>query len=289
MEENKLIRISRTVLADSNYAAVLQELGLTSIDAVFDFNTGQDLSKANLAPFRRRRQFEITPLQSQSPVTVFLKRYDRPPFMLQLTNWLFNRSRKSIALADVAVARKLQAAQINTPKTIACGEQWELLFEKRSFIMIEKIPDARSLETRLPECFNQPATSKERKLRKEFIATSAAFIKKFHDTGHRHRDLYLCHIFRDTKGRLYLIDLARVFKPILLAERFRVKDIAQLYYSAPGTYFSAPDRLRFYLAYTGHTKLTPQDKVFIKKVLSKANRMARHDRKHGRCIPFAET
>jgi heptose I phosphotransferase len=288
MEKNKLIRISKTVLADSNYAAALKKLGLTSIDAVFDFNIGQDLDKADLAAFRKRRQFEITQPQSQSPVTVFLKRYDRPPFMLQLMNWFWNRGRKSIALADATVAQKLHLALINTPKTVACGEQWEWLFERRSFIMTAKIPNAQSLEARLPDCFNQPVTSKGCKARKKFIAQTAAFIRKFHNTGYRHRDLYLCHIFLDDNGELHLIDLARVFKPVLLAERFRIKDITQVYYSAPAACFSATDRLRFYLAYTGHTKLTHKDKVFIKKVLGRANRMARHDRKRGRGVPFAD-
>ena len=84
----------------------------------------------------------------------------------------------------------------------------------------------------------------------------------------------------------YLIDLARVFKPALLAERFRIKDIAQVYDSAPGRYFSKTDRLRFYLAYVGRDKLTRKDKVFISKVKNKAKRMAKHDIKHGRSVPF---
>ena len=288
MDDKKLVKISKTVLAHSDYVTALQELGLTTIDAVFDFNIGQNLNKPNLAPFRRRRQFEMSRPRPALPVIVFLKRYDRPPFILQLMNWFWNRSRKTIASADVDVAEKLRQAHINTPTTIASGEQWQWLFEKRSFIMTEKIPDAESLEARLPECFEPPETSTKRKLKKNFITRAAAFIKKFHDTGYRHRDLYLCHIFHDANREFYLIDLARVFKPVILAERFRVKDIAQIYYSAPAAKFSAADRLRFYLTYSGRSSLGPQDKTFIKKVLRRANRMARHDRKHGRCAPFAD-
>jgi len=288
MDDKQLVKISKTVLAHPDYVTALQELGLTSIDAVFDFNIGQNLNKPNLAPFRRRRQFEMLRPGLSSPVTVFLKRYDRPPLVLQLMNWFWNRSRKTIASADVNVAEKLRQADINTPTTIASGEQWQWLFEKRSFIMTEKIPDAESLEARLPECFGPPETSTKRKLKKNFITRAAAFIKKFHDTGYRHRDLYLCHIFHNARQEFYLIDLARVFKPAFFAERFRIKDISQIYYSAPASRFSAADRLRFYLAYSGCSSLGPQDKAFIKKVLRRANRMAQHDRKHGRYAPFAD-
>jgi hypothetical protein len=84
-----------------------------------------------------------------------------------------------------------------------------------------------------------------------------------------------------------LIDLARVFGPIVLRRRFQIKDIAQVYYSAPGKHFTKTDRLRFYKAYTGQSKLTKKDKIFIRKVINKAERMARHDLKHGRVVPFA--
>ncbi len=80
------------------------------------------------------------------------------------------------------------------------------------------------------------------KLKRNFLERLAAFIKKFHETGYRHRDLYLAHIFYGDSGEFYLIDLARAFKPRLFEERYRVKDLAQLYYSAPKRYFTMCDR-----------------------------------------------
>jgi heptose I phosphotransferase len=215
-----------------------------------------------------------------------LKRYDSPPILVQLGNWLSARRRISCGLFDFEPITKLTAAGINTPKIISYGEQWGIFFEKRSFIITKKIPDAESLGRRLPDCFNAPATIENLKLRRNFIAQLAAFVKKFHETNYRHRDLYLSHIFYDDNGRFYLIDLARAFKPGLFAERFRIKDVAQVYYSAQGSYFSKTDRLRFYLGYTGHCRLTGKDKVFIRKVINKTGRMAQHDIKHRRAVPF---
>jgi heptosyltransferase-2 len=267
---------------DEDYEAGLGELGLTSMDAVFSFNEAHNLTKDNLPRHRSRLRFEI----NSPPATLFLKRYDSPPILVQLGNWLSARRRISCGLFDFEPTTKLTAAGVNTPKIISYGEQWGIFFEKRSFIVTEKIPDAESLERRLPDCFNAPATIENLKLRRNFIAQLAAFVKKFHETNYRHRDLYLSHIFYDDNGRFYLIDLARAFKPGLFAERFRIKDVAQVYYSVQGSYFSKTDRLRFYLGYTGHSRLTGKDKVFIRKVINKTRRMAQHDIKRGRAVPF---
>jgi hypothetical protein len=283
MSEHKFVEISKSFFIDPGYETAFSKLGLTSIDAVFSFNAGKNLAKSNLATYRSRLQFEI----GSPPTALFLKRYDRPPIMVQLATWLCHRRPASLAFFEFDPADKLAAAGINTPKIIAYGQQWGTFFEKRSFIISEKTPNADALERKLPPCFAAPPTRENLKLRRDFIAQAAAFVKKFHQTDFRHRDLYLSHIFYTNSGEFYLIDLARAFKPIFFAERFRRKDIAQLYYSAPAKYFSKTDRLRFYIGYTGRRKLNTKDKAFIRKVISKAHRMAEHDIKHDRYVPFA--
>ncbi|MGA2324367.1 MAG: lipopolysaccharide kinase InaA family protein [Sedimentisphaerales bacterium] len=267
---------------DPAYKAAFEQLGLNSIDSVFAFNGNQNLTKANLAPYRSRIEFQ-TKLPS---TTFFLKRYENPPIMTQLKNWLSAKKRVSCALAEVEAAQKLAAMGINTPRMTAWGQLWGGFFEKRSFAAIEEIREGQSLERSLPGFFNGAATKENLVLRRQFIQQLASFIRKFHDTGYRHRDLYLCHIFRVPDGRFYLIDLARALKPMLLGGQYRVKDIAQLHYSAPAKYFSKTDRLRFLRAYLGREKLSAGDKNFARRVTSKAKRMARHDAKHGRVVPF---
>jgi serine/threonine protein kinase len=283
MREQKLVEISKSLCIDPDYEAAFSKLGLTSIDAVFSFEAGTNLTKSNLAKYRTRLQFEI-----DSPaVTVFLKRYDRPPISVQLRNWLASRSRVSCGAIGFKSASELQAGGINTPKILFHGEQWGTFFERRSFIITEKIPGAESLERKLPDYFSDTKTVEQSKLRRSFISQLAGFVKKFHETGYCHRDLYLSHIFYSDSGEFYLIDLARAFKPGFRHRRFLIKDIAQVYYSAPARYFSKTDRLRFYIAYTGRHKLNRKDKAFIRKVINRARRMARHDMKHGRPVPFA--
>ncbi len=280
MTKENLIKISDSFFVEPQFQQALAEKGLTSTDAVFSFDQGQYLDKKELASYRTRIRFET----GSPPVTLFLKRYDNPPVLTQLKNWLSQRRRVSFGNCDCLAAENLAAKGINTPKTIAKGWQWSGLFEKRSFSITRKIP-GQSLEEKLPDFFGAPQTPENQKLKRTFIDQLAQFIKKFHQSDYRHRDLYLCHIFHDDSD-FYLIDLARAFRPIIFSKRYRLKDIAQLYYSTPRRHFSKTDRLRFYLSYTGCDKLGWKDKFFISAVKAKVKKMAKHDAKRGKPAPF---
>lgn len=269
---------------DENFKNSLSDLGLTSLDTVFNFRAGQNLSKPNMAKHRSRIQIDLADPQT----TLFLKRYQSPPLLLQLKNWLTHRKRVSTADFDRQPCEQLAKAGINTPKVVAYGSQWGHFFEKRSFIITEKLPEAWPLEKKLPSFFYNSSPLQNVEKKRHFINALADFAAKFHKTGHCHRDFYLAHIFTDEKQNFHLIDLQRTFKPFLLRYRFRLKDLAQLYYSAPGKIISRADRLRFYIRYTGKKKISILDKLFIKALKARAWRMADHDIRHGRTVPFAE-
>ena len=288
LSQKEFIETEKSFFIDREYQTALREAGLTSIEEVFSFEAAKNLAKSNLASYRSRLQFEINSPEQESSTTVFMKRYDCPPVIVQLKNWLSHHNHRSEAFREFNAAYELNTRDINTPKVICYGEQRNALFETRSFIITEKIPDAESIERQLPDCFNGSVTTEKIKQRRNFVVQAATFIKKFHETNYRHRDLYFSHIFYGDSGKFYLIDLARVFRPFLLRKRFQIKDIAQVYYSAPGKYFSGIDRLRFYMTYTAQNKLRRTDKAFIRKVINKAEQMAKHDRKHNRPVPFAD-
>ncbi len=266
--------------------SVLADLGLTSLGTVFAFDQGTDMAKPNIGRHRRRFQIEVAVPGSDAPVQLYLKWYQQPPRLKQIANWLVHRRRVSFGRIEHETARTLAAQGIGTPCTIAWGEQWDTLFENRSFLMTREVARSESLERRLPDCFGDAPTPASLRKRREFIRRLARFVKQFHETGYRHRDLYLSHIFRSTEGAFCLIDLARAFKP-MQQRRFQIKDLAQLHYSAPKEHFSAADRLRFYRAYCGR-RLQPCDKRMIVAVQRKAMRMARHNRKHRVPVPFLD-
>jgi len=269
------------------FQTALADLGLDSLDAVFASDRGKDLAKRNIGRHRRRSQIEATLPGCDQPVQLFLKRYQQPPRLQQIANWLVHRRRVSLGRVEHDTGAHLAAQGIGTPHTVACGEQWGPMFEMRSFLMTREVAQSESLERKLPDCFAGPATRARLRRRRDFIKRLAVFVKRFHETGYRHRDLYLSHIFYSTSDSFCLIDLARAFKPIQ-SKRFQIKDLAQLHYSAPRQHFSATDRLRFYRAYCGRSALEPPDRSFIAAVVRKAMRMARHNRKHRVPVPFLD-
>ena len=281
MNKQNFIKINDNFHIDGDYVDAFKKLDLVSLDSIFDFKGGQNLIKSNLAKHRARIQFQL------DGTTMFLKRYDRTPMISQLKNWISHFSRSATADFDRKPCHMLTQDGIGTPKVIAWGSRWGKIFEKRSFIISEEIPNAQSLEKKLPDFFYQDHSKQNQHQRADFINSLADFARRFHRTGFRHRDFYLAHIFMDTDGKFFLIDLHRAFKPLPYRFRFRIKDIAQLYYSSPGKYITRSDRLRFYLRYRQRSKLTFLDKLFIWSVKTKAWRMADHDIKHGRDVPFA--
>lgn len=283
MTPDNFIKFQDGFFVDKEYAEPFRKLGLTSMDAVFDFQGDENLHKANIAKYRSRLKFQLADLNK----TLFLKRYDNPPKLTQLKNWLSRQNKASTADYDRIPPQELKASGIDAPKTIAYGSEWAGIFEKRSFMIMENIENGVSLEEKLPECFYDLTLPSSHKMRCEFINKLADFTRKFHDTGYRHRDYYLCHIFLVNEKDFCLIDMHRSFTPGFLSERYRLKDITQLHYSSPGDIISQADRLRFYLRYRGKDRPDESDRKFLRKVKAKAWRVALHDIKHERVVPFA--
>ena len=112
------IEMSKGFFVDSDYETTFRRLGLTSLDAVFSFNAGRNLSKDNLASYRNRLQFDVD-IPERPTTTLFLKRYDYPPLLAQLKNCLSYRQIIPLALSDFNTTKKLSSANINVPKVIA--------------------------------------------------------------------------------------------------------------------------------------------------------------------------
>lgn len=282
MTVDNFVELSKTCYVHPDYAESFRRAGLDDIDAVLNFSGDENLVKDNLASHRSRIKFKLEGFNK----ALYLKRYNRVPAGAQIKNWLCHRRRASTAAFDYTPGKVLSHYDISTPKTVAYGDQWDGLFEKCSFMVMEEI-DGCSLEEKLPDCFYDYKSANAHRQRCDFIAKLADFVKAFHDTGFCHRDLYLCHIFLSGDDKFHLIDMHRAFKPGLLSERYRLKDLTQLHYSAPGCVISQADRIRFYLRYCGKNKLDGRDRRFLRKLKSKAWRMALHDMKHSRPVPFA--
>ena len=85
--------------------------------------------------------------------------------------------------------------------------------------------------------------------------------KKMHDGGVNHRDYYLCHFLLKTDQPpanlgiddidLYLIDLHRAQIRKAVPRRWRIKDLAGLYFSSLDAGLTKRDYYRFIMYYEG--------------------------------------
>jgi len=257
-------------------------LGLRNVDDFVDFTGGREINKKEIAEFRNRQVFSA----GKKGTNFYLKAYNRPPTSIQMANWFAHGKYASTAAYDYLPALELEKIGVKTPKVAAFGKIFKGLFEKKSFIVTEELIGQQSLEERSPDFFQPPTTPEKQAKRCRFIKELAEITKNFHGSGFFHRDYYLSHIFWGEKEGFTIIDLQRVFKPTIMGWRYRIKDIAQLYYSAPASLYSKTDRMRFYKHYAGIEKLRRRDKWFITQVKLKAAKMAAHDSKSGRDAPY---
>ena len=117
------------------------------------------------------------------------------------------------------------------------------------------------------------------------IATDLGrLVRRMHDAGFFHRDLYLCHVFaaREDDGsfRLSIIDLGRAGRAHRPRKRWFVKDLAALLHSVPEGIDDAAAAAAFVRAYTGQSEEARSVKGLVRRVQRKARRMARHVPKH---------
>ena len=209
---------------------------------------------------------------------VYLKRFEGDRLSDRLRRWWEDRRWHSPASREVAAADALRRARIPANRALAWGRSVSRGIET-TFVVLSPAPGVPSDQY----LQRSPGDAKLRTLAQRM----AALVRAFHAGGWCHRDLYLCHIFvREGAGgdfELTLIDLQRVFRPPCLTRRWRVKDLAQLAYSARQR---VPIRiqLRFFRDYlSGETRASKRR--WLKSVRAKVASMDRRERRRAATSP----
>lgn len=145
----------------------------------------------------------------------------------------------------------LEEKGILLPSIVGYGEK-SLFFpwQKVSFLMTRALLNTISLET-LTFQFEKPV------IKWRLIREMAKMVRCMHQNNMVHRDLYLCHFLLDEKTLrtqqplLYLIDLHRalIFSKTL-KNKWIIKELAGLFYSAVGKNLSKTDYWRFWTIYS---------------------------------------
>ncbi len=165
------------------------------------------------------------------------------------------------AANEYQAIKRLESLHIETMKIAAYGENGFNPATRRSFIITEDLVNTISLEDYC-QCWRQLKPDPE--LKRALIKKLAGISRTMHQNGLNHRDYYICHFLLDISHgessinaeniRLFLIDLHRAQLRDTTPQRWRVKDIAALYFSVMHLGLSKRDLFRF-MRYYDQTSL----------------------------------
>ena len=184
--------------------------------------------------------------------------------------------------------RKLHELGSPTMTPCACGERRWNPARRESFLITEELTGTVSLENLAQSRGTTPPPFAERLGLIRALAESA---RKLHDNGMNHRDFYLCHFRLDcaTQGSghpvLYMMDLHRAQIRKKIPARYRVKDVAGLYFSSMDAPLSRHDFYRFMRLYRGKSlrATLTEDAAFWRKTALAARKL--YCKEHGRAAP----
>lgn len=217
----------------------LTAAGLDTVEGVFAYGGGDDLIKRGLGS-RQRTRIEIISASGQRQV-LYLKRYGA-------SGGCGCRGGGGEALIEFRNVEFVRRAGVRTMQALAWGHD----SASRSYIIVTAVP-GEAMERCIDDFI---AGDPEGVKTAELTSKLASLVRQFHEAGLVHRDLYASHIFLDERRGLdlYLIDLARVFRPVWRRSRWRVKDLAALRYSMPPRWVKEhwASFLRQYLAGQDH-------------------------------------
>lgn len=154
--------------------------------------------------------------------------------------------------------QRLEQLGIKTMRLVGYGKRGWNPARLQSFVITEELAHTESLEN---FCRNWPTSPPSYRFKRTLIKEVARIARTLHDHGMNHRDFYICHFLLDiSAGReyicpshlnLYLIDLHRVQIRRRTPLRWKVKDIAALYFSSMDIGLTQRDLFRFIREYQG--------------------------------------
>lgn len=171
-----------------------------------------------------------------------------------------------------------------TVTLVAAGERRTGPFRFESFLLTEDFAPYVSLESLIrehPERFSGPEGTL---WKHRLLAAIGRLAAAMHAQGFNHRDFNATHILigpGDETGAvsLSLFDFQRVDRRAWLRMKWRVKLLAELFFTLPEPLFDREDRRLLYRTFRGTGRIRPVDTLTLALVERKIARIARHMRK----------
>ena len=263
MLEGWTARDGGRVLIRPGYEELVTTGGLDKLEALFELEEGRLVKRSG-----ERREIRRLSLGSKN---VFLKRIyslDGPE-----AHQARRDERQAGAWAETRAGLLLERLSIPTTEAIVVGGagQRSCLL---TLALAGTIPLARWAQGQ--------GTLAPTALRRGLIRLAADMAARLHQAGYYHQDFNLHHLLYDQdqdNPRLYLVDLQRLRPLPWPAALGRIKDIAEITFSAAGR-LRPRDEMAFALAYTGRRRGF-RERLFFWAARAKARRIARHTVRHG--------
>jgi len=173
-----------------------------------------------------------------------------------LKNYLQLRAPVVDASNEWNAIQLLQRVGVKTLTAVGYGRTGVNPASRRSFLITRELTDSLSTAVFTEHWAAEPPPYD---LRVAMTIRLAEITREIHHHGMNHRDLYLCHFLIDlSRGRenlkpddvdFFLVDLHRAQIRKAVPERWLVKDLASIYFSALDIGLTARDVLRFVRIY----------------------------------------
>lgn len=199
----------------------------------------------------RQQKGRYTKQVSIGDQTYFIKQHTGVGWKEIFKNLLQLRWPVISAKTEKRALDKLQSLGVRVPAVAAFGQRGINPARIQSFILLEALTSVISLEDL---CKTWLASPPPFAFKQALLQEVACIARTLHENGVNHRDFYICHFLLQQPMaplKLYLIDLHRAQIHTEMPVRWRIKDLAALYFSSKDIGLTQRDLIRFIECYTG--------------------------------------
>jgi tRNA A-37 threonylcarbamoyl transferase component Bud32 len=259
------------VMIAPEWQELLRQRGLPSVEAVYRLREGAVL-KGGAATELRCLEWR----DDKQTGVLFIKKYWYPTSRLRWSGFY-----RGTFLGTSKVRReyenlaRLRAWGLDAPAPVAYGEERRGRWLHRSYLISEGVPSPMPLDLFIRDVLPTMAAPERRRQQTELLQRLADYTRRMHDHHFVHHDYFWRNILLSGKSleHFFLIDShkGRCWKSWAEFDG-RAKDLATLDSPAPW-FFRRSERLRFFLRYREHPRLTTGDKDLVRLILRLAKPM----------------
>ncbi len=253
---------------EPEYQELMRSAGLDSVCGVFETKQGKLLTSQGL--YGEDDVSRIRLEDGGLTRTFYVKRFwNRRLECLSSRAARGSLLGRSVMRAEFEKIQSLGKMGLRIPRVVGYGEQRFCGGVINTYMITEEIANAMGVDFIVHQWMDQQPVEQQRALKEELIASISTAVKTMHANGFEHHDLFLRNLIvtDHNMSNLYVFDCPRAYCwPMFIMKKRRKVDLAMLDAGATVA-FSPSQRMRFMHQYLGCTRLSDEDKAFVRDVL----------------------